>query len=121
MKYLSEEKRVEIKTVSERYIEYMRCDKCGQKIMPHRYSTDQNRYVHIHTYHNDWGNDSIDSHDHHDYCSECAKEIVAEYIEDMSGSEELELSNEYLVSSSVYEGYEGWVDGYRLATNDHEQ
>ena len=33
MKYLGEEKQVEIKTVSERQIEYMRCDKCGKKIL----------------------------------------------------------------------------------------
>ena len=121
MKYLGEEKHVEIKTVSERQLEYVRCDKCHKKITPCRYKEDQNRYVNVHTWHNDWGNDSIESHRYHDYCPECAKEVVAEYIEKMDGTEELELSNEYVFTGEGYRGYTGiGDDGYRLVVNDRE-
>ena len=120
MKYLGEEKQVEIKTVSERQIEYMRCDKCGKKITPYKYKEKQNQFVRIHTYHNDWGNDSIDSHEYHDYCVECAKEVVAEYISEMNGTEELELENKYLTTNASYQGYDGWEDGYELVENDKQ-
>lgn len=120
MKYLSEEKYVEIKTISERQVEYIRCDKCGKKIMPYQYSTEQNRYVNVHTWHNDWGNDSIDSHEYHDYCTECAKVVVSEYIDDMDGSEELKLSNEYLFSDETHRGTFLRSDGYMLSANDNK-
>lgn len=120
MKYLGEEKQVEIKTVIERQVEYIRCDKCGKKITPYKYKEDQNQYVHIHTCHNDWGNDSIDSHEYHDYCTKCAKEVVAEYIEKMNGTEELELTNEYLSTTRTHRGSVLWSEGYMLAENDNK-
>lgn len=118
MKYLGEEKAVEIKTVIERPIQYIRCDKCGKKILPYRYAYSEGQYVHVHTWHNDWGSESIESHEHHDYCVECAKEIVAEYITNMAGSEELELSNEYLAADEKYRGSVSRSDGYALAATD---
>ena len=121
MKYLGEEKQVQIKTVSERQVEYIRCDKCHKKIIPCKYKEDQNQYVHIHTYHNDWGNDSIDSHEYHDYCAQCAKEVVAEYIGKMDGTEELELTNGYLSLTSTYLGDPLWSEGYALVKNDRRQ
>lgn len=120
MKYLGEEKQVEIKTVSERQVEYIRCDKCKKKIIPCKYKEKQNQYVHIHTCHSDWGNDSIDSHEYHDYCTECAKEVVAEYIGRMNGTEELELTNEYLSTTNTHRGYVSWSDGYMLVENDNK-
>ena len=119
MKYLGEEKQVQI--VNERQVEYIRCDRCNKKIIPCKYKEDQNQYVRIHTYHNDWGNDSIDSHEYHDYCMKCAKEVVSEYIEKMDGTEELELTNEYLSTISTYRGRPSWSDGYMLVTDDNAQ
>ena len=104
MKYLGEERQIEIKTVIERPIEYIRCDKCNKKILPFKYSVSQNKYIRVHTWHSDWGNDSIESHEYHDYCPKCAKEIVSAYIDEMKGSEELELSNEYLHTNQSYRG-----------------
>ena len=118
MKYLGEEKQVQI--VNERQVEYIRCDKCGKKIIPCKYKEDQNQYVYIHTYHNDWGNDSVDSSESHDYCVECAKKVVAEYIEKMDGTEELELTNKYLGTASTYRGRPSWSDGYMLVADDNK-
>ena len=119
MKYLGEEKTVEVKTVLERKIEYIRCDKCNKKILPFRYQNGSNQYVHIHTWHSDWGNGSIESHEYHEYCPECAKEVISEYIDEMSGSEELELSNEYLFEDETYRGkVTVCTDGYDLVERD---
>lgn len=121
MKYLGEEKKVEVKTVNERRIEYIRCDECGKKILPYKYNSEQGQYVHIHTWHSDWGNDSIDSHEYNDYCPECAKEVVTEYIAKMSGSEELELSNEYLGSNEIHRGGVSPWGGYKLVSDDKKE
>lgn len=121
MKYLGEEKRVEVKTVVERKIEYIRCDKCNKKILPYRYNNGQGQYVHIHTWHSDWGNDSIESHEYHDYCPECAKKVISEYIDEMYGSEELELSHKYLSTNEIYRGkVTACTDGYALVERDKE-
>lgn len=124
MKYLGEEKEVQVQTVNKRYVEYMRCDRCRKKIMPCKFTEKESQYVHIHTWHNDWGNDSIDSHEYHDYCVECAKEVVSEYIGTIYGSEELELSNEYLTTNESYNNYEEKYSychsGYKLVKNDNK-
>jgi DNA-directed RNA polymerase subunit RPC12/RpoP len=96
MKYLGQEQEVEI--VVKRQIKYIRCDRCGKKIIPKQYKTDENQYIHVHTFHNDWGHDSVESHTFNDYCVECAKIVVAEYISNIGGTDELELSNEHLYS-----------------------
>ena len=118
MKYLGEEKRVEIKTIFERPVEYIRCDKCGKKIIPNKFHSEESQYIHIHTYHNDWGNDSVDSHEYNDYCIKCAKEIVVDYIDKIGGSEELELTNKYLSTIETYTGRVSHSNGCELVIND---
>ena len=56
------------------------CDICGKEI-------DTNKgYWEVTTGHHDWGNDSIDSIEHFDVCSEdCIMRKFSEYLED-SGS-----------------------------------
>lgn len=121
MKYLGNETKVEVKTKSVRKVEYIRCDGCGKKIMPYDYRTRKDAsYVHIHTWHNDWGNDSVDSHEYGDYCKECAKSFVSAYVDKMNGSEELELKHEVVHSNETYEGYERYDDGYALAEDDEK-
>lgn len=120
MKYLGQEQEVKIQTVIKRQVEYMRCDRCGKKIIPKEYSTDENQYIHIHTFHNNWGHDSIESDEYHDYCVDCAKIIVAEYIDNIVGIEELELSNEHLYSSENYTDAPRRSDGYDLVVNDKQ-
>ena len=59
------------------------CDCCGKKIEPVRFSPYVNEYNYfvVHTYHHDWGNDSIDSHDYYDACSpECAVSMANLYL-----------------------------------------
>lgn len=58
-----------------------KCDICGSNI------TESERegynYFLIHTWHNDWGNDSIDSHEYKDACSpECVMKFTEEYVRD---------------------------------------
>lgn len=98
MKYLGKETQVEVKTKSVRKIEYVRCDGCGKKILPGGYSTEKNEYVSIHTWHNDWGSESVESHEYNDYCKECAKSFVSTYIDEMHGTEELELKHRHLLT-----------------------
>ena len=76
MKYLGKETRV-IQRI-EREIEYIRCDKCHKKILPGDYDDEKSCYIQIHNWHNDWGNDNIESHEYADYCKDCAKDIVLE-------------------------------------------
>lgn len=118
MKYLGEEKKVQIKINSERKVEYIRCDKCGKKIMPTQYRSEKSSYVHIHTWHNDWGNDSVDSHNYRDFCKNCAKLFVTKYIANMNSTEELKCEHKNLFSNETYTGYKHYTDGYDLVEND---
>ena len=120
MKYLGEEQEVTIKTVIKRPIEYVRCDRCGKKIMPNKFNTAENQYVHIHTWHEDWGRDSIESHEYNDYCVYCAKIVINVFIDKLGGTDQLELSNEYLYSKANYINEPRRIDGYDLVINDKE-
>lgn len=124
MKYLGEEKRVEVRTLIERPVEYVRCDRCAKKIIPYQNRDARSRYVHIHTFHNDWGNDSVDSHEYLDFCLECAKTFVSEYIDDMAGTEELEFENKYLTTNETARlgDHSMWYyDEYDLVIDDHHE
>ena len=44
-------------------------------------------YWKVHTWHDDWGNDSIESHEHFDVCStECLIDKFKEYCDESSSS-----------------------------------
>lgn len=118
-KYLGEEVQVSVVTKSIREIEYIRCDECGKQILPDHYRRN-NDYVLVHTWHNDWGNDSIESHVYRDYCKECAKKIVAEYVSEADGSEELELQHKYLYYNESVPNYypNEYDDEYCLVEKD---
>lgn len=120
MKFLGQETQVEVKTKSVRKVEYIRCDMCGKKILPCAFAHEKSSYVTVHTWHHDWGNDSIESHEYKEYCKECAKKVIAEYIDDMDGSEELELSHEYLWSEETVYEYDRLDDEYCLVDDDKE-
>ena len=69
------------------------CDMCGREIKPSKRGRDESaEYIEIHTWHNDWGNDSCESHAYRDLCKKCAARFVADYIMNAHGSEELGLS-----------------------------
>lgn len=116
MKYVGEE--IEVKVTTARPIEYIRCDKCGKKILPNTINDYRNQYVHVHAWHNDWGRDSCDSHEYADYCVSCAKEVVSEYVEYINGTKELELENRFLRPEEKYYGEVSSSDGYVLASCD---
>lgn len=121
MKFLGPEQKVEVKTKSIRNIEYLRCDKCNKVIFPGQYLHNECRYIKVHTWHSDWGNDSIDSHKYMDLCPECACEYVSDYIKDASGSEELELENRYLCIGETLEDLDDdddYDNKYDLVIND---
>ena len=119
MKYLGEETTREVVKQTIRKVEYIRCDKCQKKIMPAKYREEKNNYIHIHTWHNDWGNDSIESDKRNDYCKDCAKQVVAEYISTSSGTQKLELQNKYLFENETYEDFDEWdFDAYLVADDN---
>ena len=65
-------------TVTEKVLvkETRYCDVCGKEIGKHK------SYWHIST-HEDWGNDTIDSFEYFDICSEnCMREKFEEYLKD---------------------------------------
>lgn len=52
----------------------LNCDGCGKKI------PDGTKYIRTFSGHHAWGNDSVDSHEYHDYCSlECAQQQFDEF------------------------------------------
>lgn len=120
MKYLGEVITKKVVEQTVRPIEYIRCDMCNKKILPcDTYKSDKSDYIRVHTWHNDWGNDSVESHEYYDLCKECAKEFVADYIEHCDGSEELELEHEYLGKNETYNGNIRLFDsGYKLVSKD---
>lgn len=77
---ITENKEV-VRKQLEQVIVGRKCDICGKHIekMPmYGYN-----YFLIHTWHMDWGNDSIDSHEYIDACSpKCALEYAENYISD---------------------------------------
>lgn len=117
MKFLGPEQKVEVKTKSIRNVEYLRCDKCNKAIFPGQYLHDECKYIKVHTWHSDWGNDSIDSHQYRDLCPECACEYVSDYIKNASGTEKLKLENRYLCNEK-YEDFDGYDECYELVAND---
>ena len=79
-----EEKQV-IKKVCVK--EVCKCDVCNKEIKKSK------GYYHVTTEHNDWGNDSCESIENYDICSEnCLNKIFQQYIE---RSTENENNTEY--------------------------
>lgn len=86
-------KQASIKKViyeDENVIEKVICDKCRKEIQPSigwEYDSVESQYVTVHTWHNDWGNDSCDSDSINQYCHSCAAEVIKEYVlKDMPSS-----------------------------------
>jgi len=74
-----------------------KCDICGNSIHAVDRIGNYNYYL-IHTFHNDWGNDSIDSHEYFDACSpECVMKFTERYIKnsfkDMYNSRQINIEH----------------------------
>ena len=118
MKYLGNGTKIEI--ITERPIDYIRCDICHQKIIPHKECGAKNHYVHIHKYPASWGDGNESHHIYNDYCSICAKNVVLKYINSMDGTFELEILNKYLVpTNATYRGAVLSYEGYMLVEDDN--
>jgi len=63
------------------------CDECEKEILNEQDFQDRLRkrmshYFEVSTHHNDWGNDSIDSYEDYDICSEkCLLEFLRKYFD----------------------------------------
>lgn len=58
-----------------------KCDICNKEITKFDNTGNYNYFL-IHVWHNDWGNDSIESHRYMDACSpECVLKYVEEYVQ----------------------------------------
>ena len=71
------------------------CDKCGKEIKP-------GLYFAVTTGHHDWGNDSCESIEHHDYCSHsCLVEALNDFYfkkHKNSSTAYFEIEREYFVA-----------------------
>lgn len=83
------EKKTCLKTEEVLVSEKRYCDVCGAEIKGPHWS--------IFTGHNDWGNDSSDSHEYYDACSrECLNKLIDDYIngtEDCLSSQFFEIEH----------------------------
>lgn len=95
MKHYSDIVSKEVVTNLVRKLTYVECDECSKKIIADIGDSDSTRYVRVHTWHNDWGNDSVESHEYYDLCPECATKFITSYILDMNGTMHIDCSNEY--------------------------
>lgn len=87
-------KKTEHVVVEETVVKAERiCDECGKVIS---YS---DSYFEVDEYHNDWGNDSYESHEQHDYCSpECLTKAFNRYLESVTPfcTKAFEISHEII-------------------------
>lgn len=70
------------------YVVGIRCDRCGNDIK------ESEVYYNVVTHHNDWGNDSIDSYEDFDLCSDCYLPFTENYFKKATGTEEINISRE---------------------------
>ena len=101
-----ERKEVTHVTVDE-VIVGRKCDICGKNIEKPRGERNYNYFV-IHTWHSDWGNDSIDSHQYYDACCpKCVMKFTKEYIEqsfsERTNTKEIEISHVRTLSDGAFE------------------
>ena len=81
------------------------CDVCKKivwkkNLLPdakHNYSNNVG-YYDITTGHHDWGNDSVDSIEHHQVCEKCLKSFVAGYFDEANGTEYMDIQRNWLYS-----------------------
>lgn len=90
-----------IKVVTTKEVTGVRCDICGKLIPVGRYPFDEHKYYDVMTGHNDWGNDSCESIEHHDICPDCLVGFVADYFKNNEyGSEYMNIDTEYVLPNT---------------------
>jgi hypothetical protein len=94
-------------TIIEEVIVGRKCDICGKTINCVDRLGNYNFFT-IHTWHNDWGNDSCESHEYLDACSpECVMKFTEEYIrksfEQVYNSKQIEIEHVRGVGEGITE------------------
>lgn len=86
------------KVVERQYsnVECIVCDGCKKEILPTKYRERASTYIKIHTWHNDWGSESVESHEYQEMCIPCAAKYAAQYIEKASGTKQIECETTWL-------------------------
>lgn len=75
-------------TKKEKILKTIKCDTCKTDIN----KLDTTYYYTVTTHHGQWGNDSIDSFEHLDFCSyQCLLENMNEYFSDAGDTYEYEI------------------------------
>ena len=88
-------RKKEVKEIirTKNIIKEISCDQCSNVICDSDTSKDSKiTFFTAHTFHNDWGNDSVDSHNYVDICGlECLLEYTKDYFKEAEGTESLEV------------------------------
>lgn len=82
------------------------CDICNEEIKLSNDGHSYNYFV-IHTWHHDWGNDSVESHDYLDACCpDCVMKFTKDYIESayerIYNTKEIEISHVRSLEAGAY-------------------
>lgn len=76
-----------IKKHTKEVIDELCCDHCGKSIPFYKYDKETFKAFEVMTGHHDWGNDSCDSIEYHQFCCiECAVEFIKKFYEEEKGS-----------------------------------
>lgn len=88
-------RKKEVKEVikTKKIIKEISCDQCSKVICDsHSNKDDTVDFFTAHTFHNDWGNDGIDSHEYIDICGlDCLLEYTKGYFKESVGTEHIEI------------------------------
>ena len=98
-KILSDGVEKVIKT--KRMVTGVKCDICG-KVMPIK-RDNESRYFRVITGHNDWGNESCESIEQKEICPNCIDKFVSKYLQDVEGTEYINIETEYAVAEAKWE------------------
>ena len=89
-KVIITETKTETITHEVKTVKALKCDICGKEFT--------GKYWALFIYHHDWGNDSIESYEYYDFCSEnCVRNALEEYLEECKHRDTLnfELSQKF--------------------------
>ena len=89
-----EEKEIIVKNTKVRAA--IKCDICGKIIADRTHGSDM--YFQVHMSHEDWGNDSVDSVEYFDVCSQgCLRPLIEKYLDYSidSNTYHLEVQQDY--------------------------
>ena len=101
------EKKEVVHTTIEEVTVGRQCDVCKREINKNAdgpWSGWYNYFV-IHTWHNDWGYDSVDSHEYYDACcDECAVKFVSKYLHEAQKVQKNTMNIKITHANTLQEG-----------------